>query len=149
VSPGSGKLPFVDFPRFTGENPKLWQTRYEDYFVMFDTDPALYISVAAMQFEGPVARWLQAVQPKLMSASWEEFCSMVLQQFGCNQHQSLIRHLYRLIQTGTVDEYIEQFAELVDQLFAYEASPDPLHYITRFLDYGLKPCGDPTYHCML
>jgi hypothetical protein len=131
-SPGSGRLPFMDFPRFTGENPKLWQSRCEDYFVMFDTDPALWISVAAIQFEGAAARWLQAVQSKIVSVSWEEFCSMVLQRFGRNQHQTLVRRLYRLFQTGSVDDYIEQFMELVDQLSAYETSPDPLHYTTRF-----------------
>jgi hypothetical protein len=128
----------MDFPRFNGENPKLWQNRCEDYFVMFDTDPSLYVSVAAMQFEGPAARWLQAVQTKLNAISWEDFSVMVLQRFGRNQHQSLIRRLYRLIQTGSVEEYIDQFAELVDQLSAYETCPDPLHYTTRFLD-GLKP----------
>ena len=30
------------------------------------------------------------------------------------------------------------FSYLYDQLSAYEESPDPLHYVTRFLD-GLKP----------
>jgi hypothetical protein len=105
---------------------------------MFDTDPALWISVAAMQFEGSAACWLQAVQPKISTVNWSEFCSMVLQRFGRNQHQSLIRRLYHLVQTGSVEEYIEQFADLVDQLSAYETSPDPLHYTTRFLD-GLKP----------
>lgn len=138
TSPGAGKLPFMDFPRFNGENPKLWQTRCEDYFVMFDTDPALHFSVAVMHFKGPAARWLQAVQNKLNSVLWGEFSAMVLQRFGRNQHQYLIRYLYCLVQTGSVDDYIEQFAELVDQLSAYETNPDPLHYTTRFLD-GLKP----------
>lgn len=137
-SSSSSKLPFVDFPHFNGENPKLWQIRCEDYFHMFDTEPALWISVAGMQFEGPAARWLQAVQHRIASITWSGFCELVLQRFGRNQHQSLIRRLYRLVQTGSVDEYIDQFAELVDQLAAYETAPDPLHYTTRFLD-GLKP----------
>lgn len=42
------------------------------------------------------------------------------------------------MQTGSVEEYIKQFSELIDQLAAYEARPDPLHYVTRFLE-GLKP----------
>jgi hypothetical protein len=92
---------------------------------MFDTDPALWISVAAMQFEGSAARWLQAVQPKISAVSWTKFCSTVLQQFGRNQHQSLIRRLYRLVQTRSVEEYIEQFADLVDQLSAYETTQIP------------------------
>jgi hypothetical protein len=42
----------MDFPKFSGENPKFWQARSEDYFAMFDTDPDIWIAVAAMQFEG-------------------------------------------------------------------------------------------------
>lgn len=136
-SSGHGKPPSVDFPRFDRENPKLWQTRCVDYFEMFDTDPDLWIAVAAMQFEGPAARWLSSVQHKFVRSSWEEFCAAVLARFGRNQHQSLVRKLYRLKQTGTVEEYITQFSELMDQLTAYEPEPDMLHYTTRFVD-GLK-----------
>ncbi|XP_037412327.1 uncharacterized protein LOC119275560 [Triticum dicoccoides] len=104
---------------------------------MFDTDPDLWIAVAAMQFEGPAARWLSSVQHKFVRASWDEFCAAVLARFGRNQHKSLVRKLYRLQQTGSVEEYIAQFSELMDQLTAYEPDPDMLHYTTRFID-GLK-----------
>jgi hypothetical protein len=62
----------------------------------------------------------------------------VLLRFCRTQYQSLIRKLYELVQTGTVEEYVRQFAELIDQLVAYEEKPDVLHYVTRFID-GLKP----------
>lgn len=137
-SSGHGKPPSVDFPRFDGENPKLWQTRCVDYFEMFDTDPDLWIAVASMQFEGAAARWLSSVQHKFVRSSWEEFCAAVLGRFGRNQHQSLVRKLYRLRQTGSVEDYVSQFSELMDQLTAYEPEPDMLHYTTRFMD-GLKP----------
>lgn len=127
----------MDFPKFAGDNPKFWQARCEDYFAMFDTDPELWIPVAVMQFEGDAKQWLSAVQHKLARVSWREFCAAVLQRFGKNQHQSLVRRLYRLRQTGTVVEYVSAFAALMDQLSAYEPDPDMLHYTTRFID-GLK-----------
>ena len=37
-----------------------------------------------------------------------------------------------------MEDYVERFAELYDQLTAYEDAPNSLHYTTRFLD-GLKP----------
>lgn len=40
-------------------------------------------------------------------------------------------------QSGTVADYIEQFAGLVDQLIAYENSNDPLYFIMRFIE-GLR-----------
>jgi hypothetical protein len=127
----------MDFPKFAGDNPKFWQARSEDYFAMFDTDPNLWIAVAAMQFEGKVAQWMASVQHKFVRACWQEFCVAVLHHFGKNQHQSLVRRLYHLRQIGTVAAYISAFSVLMDQLTAYEPNPDMLHYTTRFMD-GLK-----------
>lgn len=56
-------IPRVDFPRFDGTCPKLWQQRCEDYFLRYGTNPALWITVATMQFEGvPALGWLQSIQ---------------------------------------------------------------------------------------
>jgi hypothetical protein len=33
-----GQLPKVPFPIFDGDNPKLWQTRCENYFAMYSVD---------------------------------------------------------------------------------------------------------------
>lgn len=101
-----GKPPSMDFPKFSGENPKFWQAHSEDYFAMFDTDPAIWIAVAAMQFEGDAAQWLSSVQHKIASLSWQEFCVAVMLRFGKNQHQSLVRKLYRLRQTSSVAAYV-------------------------------------------
>lgn len=87
---GHGKPPSMDFPKFSGDNPKFWQARSEDYFAMFDTDPDLWIAVAAMQFEGEAAQWLASVQHKIGKASWQDFVAAVLHRFGKNQHQSFV-----------------------------------------------------------
>ena len=93
-----------------------------------------------MQFEGPAARWLASVQSKFAHASWQEFSAAVVHRFGRNQHQTLIRRLYRLQQTDSVDDYILEFSALMDQLSAYEPNSDMMHYTTRFID-GLKPAA--------
>ncbi|XP_071684936.1 uncharacterized protein [Lolium perenne] len=136
-SPPRGRVPRVDFPKFDGENPQLWQIRCEDYFDLFDTSPHLWVKLASMQFTGPAARWLNSIKTSIRKFTWSEFCQEVLLRFGRNQHQCLIRRLYKLVQTRSVEEYVNQFAELVDQLATYENQPDPLHYVTRFLE-GLK-----------
>ena len=44
----------------------------------------------------------------------------------------------RIRQQSFVQDYIDRFAELVDQLKAYESPPSALPYVTGFID-GLKP----------
>jgi hypothetical protein len=49
----------------------------------------------------------------------------------------LIRQLLNIKQLGSVNEYIDKFASLLDQLAAYEGTINPLHHTMRFID-GLK-----------
>jgi hypothetical protein len=127
-------LPKIDFPKFDGACPKLWQKRCEDYFYLYGTHRSMWITVATMHFDGVAARWLQSIQRKLANTNWEEFCSWLVVRFGRNQHQALLRQLYHIQQTSTVTDYVDRFSELIDQLSVYEASLDVLHYTTRFID---------------
>jgi hypothetical protein len=56
-----GKLPKINFPKFESENPKLWQSRCENYFDMYPVDPSVWVNVATMHFEGPATHWLHSV----------------------------------------------------------------------------------------
>jgi hypothetical protein len=55
-----------------------------------------------------------------------------------NQHQLLLLRLYRISQNGSVEDYVQRYSDLVDQICAYDTHPDHLNFLTRFLD-GLKP----------
>jgi hypothetical protein len=101
---------------------------------MYDVDLAVWVKVATMHFEGPAAWWLQSVDHRVHSASWIELCSWIHGPFSHDQHELLIRHLYRIKQSGSVQDYIDKFCELVDQLQAYSRNTDPLYYTTRVID---------------
>uniref|UniRef100_A0A0A8YVJ7 Retrotransposon gag domain-containing protein n=1 Tax=Arundo donax TaxID=35708 RepID=A0A0A8YVJ7_ARUDO len=74
---------------------------------------------------------------RLKSATWPEFVKLLLDRFGRDQHELLIRQLFQIRQSGLVTDYIERFSELVDQLDAYESKTDPLYYTMHFID-GLR-----------
>lgn len=132
-----GRLPKMNFPVFDGENSRLWQSRCESYFDMYSVEKSMWIKVASMHFEGTAARWLQSVTKRLAQASWVDICRMIHDRFGKEQHETLIRQIYHIKQTGSVTKYVENFCVLVDHLAAYEASTDQLYYTIRFID-GLK-----------
>ena len=48
------------------------------------------------------------------------------------------RKFHSIVQTGSVEDYVEQFADLYDQLSVYEAVTESVHYVTKFID-GLNP----------
>jgi hypothetical protein len=130
--------PRVDLPQFDGANPKLWQRRSEEYFTRWRTPAHLWVSYALSLFVHDAATWLEAYLNQNPRPPWSEFVAAVMTRFGRNQHQILVRRLFHISQTSTVSDYVQHFAQLMDQISAYESRPDPMHYTTRFLD-GLKP----------
>lgn len=66
-----GLGPRIELPRFDGSNPKLWQSRCEDYFKLWTTPQSLWISYASSLFEGPAARWLESVHRRVPLIQWE------------------------------------------------------------------------------
>jgi len=99
----------------------------------------MWIKAATMNLSGAAARWVQSLDHRGRQFSWEQFCQLVLDRFGKSQYEALIRQLFRIWQTSTVQEYIDKFSELVDQLLAYTRHTDPLFFAMRFMD-GL--CDD-------
>jgi hypothetical protein len=90
-----------------------------------------------MHFTPTAARWLPSVEKKLKMCSWAEFRQLLLNRFGRDQHELLVRQPLNIKQTGSVVEYIDNFAALMDQLAAYDSHTDPLYFTMRFID-GLR-----------
>lgn len=124
----SGKLPKLNFPMFDGDNPKLWISRSEDYFDLFDLDPTRWVKIASMHLTAAASRWLPSVEKKLKSCSWFEFKQLVMDRFGREQHELLVRQFLNIKQSGSLSDYIDRFSKLVDRLMAYESQSDPLLY---------------------
>jgi hypothetical protein len=65
---------------------------------------------------------------------WSKLCSALHTNFDRDQHEFLLRQLHRIRQTLSVQDYVDRFSELVDQLTAYDPTINSLHYIARFTD---------------
>ena len=68
-NPNPGRIPKLPFPKFDGENPRLWRTRCINNFEMYQTEPHMWVRVAHMHFEGDAARWWQLFESTLATAS--------------------------------------------------------------------------------
>jgi hypothetical protein len=127
----TGKLPKLNFPTFTGDNPRLWLSRCENYFDMYNVEEFRWIQVASMYLNDATARWFLSVESKLCHASWRDFVVLLLDCFGCEQKELLIRQLFHIRQSCFVANYVECFAELIDQLTAYGHVTEPMYYAMR------------------
>jgi hypothetical protein len=78
----------------------LWISRCEDYFDLYDASPDDWIKVASMHFVDPAARWLQSVSRRVKTSHWPDFCKLVLDRFGRDHHELLVRQLFNIRQSG-------------------------------------------------
>lgn len=130
-------LPKLDFPPFDGENPQFWKTKCEKYFDVYGVQTDLWVRVATLHFTGNAARWLQVHEKQGTVWSWESLCEMVVEKFGREHYQNLLRQFNTLKQHGTVVEYMHQFEDLMHQILAHNPAIDSLFFTTQFLE-GLK-----------
>ncbi|KAM0865713.1 hypothetical protein ACQ4PT_043087 [Festuca glaucescens] len=130
--------PAMLFPQFTGENPNLWKTLAEQYFLMFATHESYWVPMATLHFKGAAGIWLQAVHKRLQGLDWASFTSLICTRFGRDRHQLLIRQFYAIKQTTTVADYIERFDVLMNHLMSYAEDTHPFYFLTRFIE-GLRP----------
>lgn len=109
-----GQLPKVLFPKFDGSTPQLWITQAQSYFEMYFVDPVMWVRVATMQFTGATNRWLQLVAHRVQHADWTTLCALVRERFSHDQHELLLRQLFHIKQTSSVQEYVDKFVDLIE-----------------------------------
>lgn len=83
---GRGATPKMDFPKFDGENPNVWQLDYETYFEIYHVKDSLRTRYATLDFRGTTALWLRNVRAKKRLDDWGEMCRLVHEKFGKNKY---------------------------------------------------------------
>jgi hypothetical protein len=59
VSNHRSPLPKLSFPKFSGENPRIWIDKCIDYFKIFNIPECIWTTAASLHMENNAARWLQ------------------------------------------------------------------------------------------
>lgn len=99
---GNHSSPKMDFPKFDGENPKLWQQDCETYFELYHVLPSLRTRYASLNFRGTAALWLRNVESKGKLEDWGEMCRLVHEKFVKNKYVQYHRQLRQLKQLRSV-----------------------------------------------
>jgi predicted aspartyl protease len=131
------RVPKLDFPKFDGTDPEDWKMRCEHYFDVNNTFPGLWVRIATIYFLDRAASWLRSSKAHVRFPVWENFCIAVSHKFDRDQHETLIRQMDSIKQTGTVWEYYERFDELMNQLLTYDPVLN-MRYLTHRFTEGLR-----------
>lgn len=133
----SRSTPKMDFPKFDGEQPRLWREQCEIYFEIYGVSPAMMPKFVALNFTGAAALWLQTAQLRARFQTWEALQEAVCAHFDKDRYPLHMKQLENLKQTRTVTEYQVKFDQLAHSILLYNPSYDDIYFVTRFLS-GLK-----------
>jgi hypothetical protein len=120
----------------SAEAPQFWKTKCEKYFAVYGLQAELWVRVATLHFASNAARWLQVHEKQGIVWNWENMCELILEKFGREHYQQLVRQFNTLKQTSSVTDYMQQFEDLMHQILAHNPAIDAL-FFTQFLE-GIK-----------
>lgn len=127
------RLPKTNFPKFDGDNTKLWKTNCEKYFSMYHVPFDTWSSFATLHFTGNAALWLQTYEELHCVESWAELCVAVHSKFGKDEYLEHLEELENLTQSGGVDDYYSKFEELMHRVLVYNKAYDDTIFVTKFV----------------
>ena len=126
--------PKMDFPKFHGDDPKIWVRQCEDYFSLYDIQEVFKTRFATLNFRGKAALWLETVEAKQRIEHWGDLVVAVLGHWDKNKHSWFMRQILGIRQTTTVAEYIENFDELRHKILLQDPATSEVFFISRFID---------------
>jgi hypothetical protein len=127
----------MSFPRFNGDQPRIWKDKCLDYFRLFNVNPSLWLISCTLHMDGNAALWLKAYRLRHEISTWTELMIAVEEKFGADDHRRYMKQLLQLKQRGTVEEYQAQFEELSYQIAIQNPHYDEQFYVSQFIK-GLK-----------
>jgi len=130
-------MPKMDFPDFEGSDPNVWLDNCRDYFDLYQIPEGMWVTAARMHLKGKAGKWYQAFKQKNTFRSWTHFCGVIEQEFGSDDFRSSMQDLLALKQTGSIDEYTEQFQALQYSVTMHNAGYDDMFFSQQYV-MGLK-----------
>jgi hypothetical protein len=137
IEEGHLPIPRMPFPRFAGEEPRIWIDRCVDYFTLYRVPESVWVVSASLNMEGNASRWFQIFMIQYGPCSWEEFCEAVLLKFGSEEYSQAMQSLLEIRQTGSVEEYKKVFDEARYATFVHNHDLDETFFVAHFIK-GLK-----------
>ena len=102
----------IEFSRFDGEDLEGWLFKSERFFQVDFTSHSAKVKLAAIHMEGRALQWHQSFvknQNLKEEPPWEEYVTALKGRFGEQVYEDPMADLKGLTQTGTLQEYLEEF----------------------------------------
>jgi hypothetical protein len=130
-------VPKMDFPKFDGSDVRIWLGKCSSYFQLYAIPHDFRVTAAPLHMIDKASHPYQTYKHSPGSHSWEHFVVAVSQEFEVNTHRMKTMELLNLRQTGSVEDYKNQFDRLVYHIMLHGHSISETLLVSHIL-LGLK-----------
>jgi hypothetical protein len=130
-------IPKMDFSRFDGSYVRVWLDKYSAYFQLYAIPPYFRVTAASLHMVDKASHWSQTYKHSPRNHTWEHFVVAVSQEFEVDTHRIKTTELLNLRQSGSVEEYKQQFDQLTYHIRLYDQHISETMLVSQFL-LGLK-----------
>ncbi|KAF1879588.1 hypothetical protein Lal_00033245 [Lupinus albus] len=106
----------LEIPIFVGEDAFGWTHRLERYFMLKEVTEEEKMQATVMALDGKALSWYHWWEKCNPNLNWEGFNIVVVHRFQLSMIQNPFEQLLSLKQTGTMEEYVEDFEKYVGAL---------------------------------
>ncbi|KAF9623238.1 hypothetical protein IFM89_000727 [Coptis chinensis] len=110
---GNYKLPRAEFPRFNGEEPRVWVKKCQRFFTVNPIAEDQKVLFDSLYFEGKVETWFQSFYETYEGITWDDFTKTICGRFSDEGYENVVGEFNKLQQMGSVASYQEKFEELM------------------------------------
>ncbi|KAK2979296.1 hypothetical protein RJ640_013260 [Escallonia rubra] len=132
------RLPKLAFPGFTGNDPRGWVRKAEQYFELCPIHEDYKVPYASVHFDAQAEHWYAAYIKPLIRVDWDSFVRDLYARFSVLTGVSVLGEFSKLQQEGTVDEYFNRFEALRAQVVQEFEYLDETFFCMSFIG-GLRP----------
>ncbi|KAH9704452.1 hypothetical protein KPL70_011464 [Citrus sinensis] len=134
----SSRIPKLEFPRYSGDDPTEWFNRVTQFFEYQDTTDDQKVSLASFHLEGEANQWWQwlrqAYREEERVVTWKIFTKELWARFGPTECEDFDEALSRVRQTGSLRDYQREFERLGNRVHGWTQKA----LVGTFMG-GLKP----------
>ena len=106
------RLPKLEIPLFSGDNPLGWLFQIERFFLYHNTPMDQRLSVASFYLTGLALQWFHWLHNTNQLSTWEIFARDLEIRFGPSSFQNHEAALYKLRQITSVSAYMVDFESI-------------------------------------
>ncbi|XP_026383409.1 uncharacterized protein LOC113278901 [Papaver somniferum] len=131
------KAPKLDFPRFSGDNPRSWICKCERFFQIHSTVDEQKTKITSLYLEGKVDSWFLDFLTGKTFIYWLVFVEAICNRFEDLENDNYVGCFKKLSQLTSVEEYFEQFEQLKALMLSKNPHLTEEYFILSFIS-GLK-----------